>query len=133
MSSTVFPEMRFWLLVVFSIVLPLCIYGVLLKKRASSRTFVLTFGFLLVVIAGIDVYLLQSLAALAKQTPSLADDTIFISEVSLALYLLPAMFGGVGINIISHILVSHLVDAEKQYDKEHVDGKQRDSAPTDLS
>ncbi|MDB6061633.1 MAG: hypothetical protein JWM78_1736 [Verrucomicrobiaceae bacterium] len=115
LSTTVFTEIRFWLLIVFSIVLPFCMYGTLLIKRAISRVTVLLFGFTLVAIAGIDVYLLQSLAALAKRTSSLADDAIFVSEVSLALYLLPAMFGGIGINIVSHILVSHLVDAEKRF------------------
>jgi hypothetical protein len=121
MSATVFTEMKFWLLIVFSLVLPLGIYGVLLAKRAISRYTVLIFGFTLVVIAGLDVYLLQSLAASAKLTPSLADDAVFLSEVSLALYLLPAMFGGIGINVISHILVKHLVEAEKRFQDEHPD------------
>ena len=115
MNTTVFTEMRFWLLVVFSGVLPLAIYWMLLVKRAVSRTTVLLLGLALVVIAGVDVYLLQSLSTLAKLTPSLADDAIFASEVSIALYLLPAMFGGIGINIISHVLVSHLVEAEAQF------------------
>ena len=116
-----FTEVRFWLLIVFSVVLPFSIYGVLLAKRAISRRTVLIFGFTLVVIAGVDVYLLQSLAALAKLTPSLADDMVFLSEISLALYLLPALFGGIGINIISHILVQHLVEAETRFQKEHPD------------
>lgn len=119
MSTTMFTEMRFWLLIAFSVVLPLGIYAVLLAKRAISRFTVLMFGFSLVVIAGVDVYLLQSLAAAARLTPSLADDAVFLSEVSLALYLLPAMFGGVGINIISHVLVNHLDDAEAQFRREH--------------
>ena len=121
MSATVFTEMKFWLLIVFSVVLPLGIYGVLLAKRAISRYTVLFFGFTLVVIAGLDVYLLQSLAASAKLTPSLADDAVFLSELSVALYLLPAMFGGIGINAISHILVKHLVEAEKRFEEEHPD------------
>lgn len=96
MSTTVFTEVRFWLLVVFSGVLPFAIYGMLLVKRAISRSTVLLLGLSLVAIAGVDVYLLQSLATLAKLTASVADDAIFTSEVSIALYLLPAMFGGVG-------------------------------------
>ena len=124
MNTTVFSHLSFWLLVLFSLALPVIVYFVLLKKRASSRAMVLILGFSLVVIAGIDVYLLQSLAAWAKLTPSLTDDSVFISEISLALYLLPAMFGGIGINVVSHVLVNHLVDAEKQYDKEHP-GKHR--------
>jgi hypothetical protein len=118
MNTTVFTEMRFWLLVVFSGVLPFAIYWMLLVKRAVSRTTVLLLGLALVAIAGVDVYLLRSLSTLAKLTPSIADDAIFVSEVSLALYLLPAMFGGIGINIISHVLVSHLVEAEARFNAE---------------
>jgi hypothetical protein len=58
---------------------------------------------------------------MAKLTPSLADDKIFVSEVSIALYLLPAMFGGIGINLLSHVLISHLYSAEKRFKKEHPD------------
>ena len=119
MTATVFAELRFWALVAFSIVIPFGIYGVLLLKRAISRRVVLLFGFGLVAIAGIDVYLLQSLADLAKATPSLADDSIFVSELSVALYLLPAMFAGIGINVVSDALIRHLVDAEKQFDREN--------------
>lgn len=118
MNTTVFTEMRFWLLVIFSGVLPFAIYWILLVKRAVSRTTVLLLGLSLVAIAGVDVYLLQSLAMVAKLTASVADDAIFVSEVSLALYLLPAMFGGIGINIISHVLVSHLVEAETRFKAE---------------
>jgi hypothetical protein len=121
MSTTVFTEMRFWLLVVFSGVLPFAIYWMLLVKRAISRTTVLLLGLSLVAIAGVDVYLLRSLAALAKLTASIADDAVFVSEVSIALYLLPAMFGGIGINVISHVLVSHLVEAETRFKAENRD------------
>jgi hypothetical protein len=102
-------------------VLPFAIYWILLVKRAVSRTTVLLLGFSLVAIAGVDIYLLQSLATLAKLTASVADDAIFASEVSLALYLLPAMFGGIGINIISHVLVSHLVEAGARFKAEKRD------------
>jgi len=122
MTTTVFAELRFWALVAFSIVIPFGIYGVLLLKRAISRRVVLLFGFGLVAIAGIDVYLLQSLADLAKATPSLADDSVFVSELSVALYLLPAMFAGIGINVVSDALIRHLVDAEKQFDRENPRG-----------
>ena len=122
MSTTVFTEVRFWLLVVFSGVLPCAIYWMLLVKRAISRSTVLLLGLSLVAIAGVDVYLLQSLATQAKLTSSLADDAVFVSEVSIALYLLPAMFGGLGINIISHVLVSHLVEAETRSKAENGDG-----------
>lgn len=120
-TSSVFAELRFWLLVGFSVVLPFGIYGVMLAKRAISRTTVLIFGFGLVAISGVDVYLLQSLTALAKHSPSLADDRVFLSEVSLALYLLPVMFGGIGVNMVSAVLLRHLAQAERQFEKEHPD------------
>jgi len=31
------------------------------------------------------------------------------------------MFGGVGINLVSHVLMSHLVEAEKQFENERAD------------
>ncbi len=119
MTTTIFTELRFWLLIVFSLVIPFGIYGVLLVKRAISRHTVLILGFVLVLIAGIDVYLLRSLATLAKHTASLMDDAVFVSEVSIALYLIPALFAGIGINMISHILISHLVKAEQRFKDEH--------------
>jgi glucan phosphoethanolaminetransferase (alkaline phosphatase superfamily) len=125
---TVFSEIEFWLLVVFSAVLPIAIYWALLVKKAISRYTVLAFGFALVVIAGVDVYLLQHLAAAARRTSSLADDAVFLSEISVALYLLPAMFGGIGINVISHVLVRHLSDAEDEYRDKHTTAHNTDVA-----
>ena len=121
MSLSVFVELRFWLLVAFSLVLPAGIYGLLLATRSISRTAVLGFGIALVLIAGVDLYLLQSLATVAKNTPSLADDAVFISELSIALYILPVVFGGIGVNLISHVLLRHLTEAEKRFDREHPD------------
>jgi len=119
MKESVFAELSFWLMVIVSLVLPFTIYGVLMVKRAISRATVLVFGFTLVAIAGFDVYFLQHMATLAKATHSLADDAVFVSEVSFALYLFPLMFGGIGVNVISHVLVSHLVAAERRFAKEH--------------
>jgi len=121
MSTSVFTEAKFWLMVVVSVVLPFGIYGLLLAKRAISRTTVLLLGFSLVAIAGLDVFFLQSLARAARLTPSLVEDGFFGSEVSIAFYLLPAMFGGIGVNVISHILVSHLLEAERRFAEEHPD------------
>lgn len=113
MSNSVFSELRFWVTVVLSLGLPCGIYTWLLVRRTVSRGTVLWLGISLVAIAAFDVYFLSSLANAAKQTPSLADDGVFLSEVSLALYLLPAMFGGIGVNLLSHVLISHLTQAEK--------------------
>ena len=119
MSLSVFVEVRFWLLVIFSLVLPAGIYGVLLASRSISSRAVLVFGLALVLVAGVDVYLLQSLSSLAKTSPSLADDALFLSELSIALYVLPVVFGGIGVNLISHVLLRHLTEAEKRFDREH--------------
>ncbi len=122
MHSSVFTQWAFWLLVAFSLVLPIGIYGALWRKRAISPNTVLFFGCALVVVAGVDVYLLQILATAARRTPSLADDTVFTSELYTALYLLPAMFGGIGVNIMSHVLIRHLFEAENKFKREHRDG-----------
>lgn len=114
---SVFVELRFWLLVVFSVVLPAALPAALMAIRAISRAAVAVLGLALVLVAGVDVYLLQSLAVLAKATQSLADDGVFLSEVSIALYVLPLMLGGIGVNLISHVLVRHLEAAEKRFER----------------
>jgi hypothetical protein len=121
MGETVFVEARFWLLVAFSFVAPVAIYAGLLATRAVARTTVLLLGLALIAIAGLDLYLLRGLIGMAKATSSLADDAIFQSELTLALYLLPALFAGVGINIVSHVLIRHLEEAEARYDSEHAE------------
>jgi hypothetical protein len=120
-SYSVFTETSFWLMVGISVVLPFGIYGVLIAKKAISRTTVLVLGFSLVAIAGVDVFFLQRLANIATITPSLADDVLFVSEVRVALYLLPALFAGLGINVISHVLTTHLTAAEKRFADQQAD------------
>lgn len=121
MQLSVFIELRFWLLLALSVVAPTAIYyGLLLRRAVSSRT-VLAFGLLLTVLAGVDVYLLQSLSHLAANTASVVDDEVFLSEVGVALYVLPVLFGGIGVNLVSHVLVRHLTQAERRFDAEHRD------------
>ena len=79
-SHSVFRELRFWLMVAVSVVLPFCIYTVLIAKRAISRMTVLVLGFSLVAIAGVDVYFLQRLAVSAATTPSLQDNLATLSS-----------------------------------------------------
>lgn len=118
MSATVFVELKFWLLVLFSFVAPVAVYTGLLVKRAVSPHTVLVLGLALVAIAALDLYLLQELAAMAGATSSAVDDAVFLSELSVSLYLLPALFAGVGINLISHVLVRHLNEAERSFENE---------------
>jgi uncharacterized metal-binding protein len=117
MNNSVFVEIEFLLLIFFSLILPIGIYGYMMWKRSISRITVLVFGNLLIAIAVINVFLLQRLAEMAKITTSLMDDQFFRSELSIALYLIPVVFAGIGVNIISHILVSHLAQAEKEFDR----------------
>ena len=112
---SVFMEVRFWLLVVFSVVLPAVLYAALMAIRAISRAAVAVLGLALVLVAGVDVYLLQSLALLARATLSVVDDAVFLSELSIALYVLPLMLGGIGVNLISHVLLRHLEGAERRF------------------
>ena len=121
MNKSIFTEVEFWLLITFSFVLPVWIYWLLLSKRTIAQTTVLLLGVALVGIAGVDVYLLQALKSMVKLSPSLVSDALFVSEVSVALYLLPAMFGGIGINLVSHVLINHLQEAEKRFKIEHPD------------
>ena len=119
MEHSVFVEVEFFLLIIFSLILPAGIYGYMMWKKTISRISVLMFGVMLIAIAGASVYLLQILKIIAKNSPNIFDHQLFVSEISLALYLLPALFAGIGVNIISHLLIKHLEQAEKKFDEEH--------------
>jgi hypothetical protein len=115
MSQSVFVEFEFWLLVMFSVVFPAAIIWVCLTIRKVSRKHVLALGFLLVAIAGVDIYLLQALKRRSQETPSTADDLIFNSEITVGLYVLPALLAGIGVNIASHVIIQHLSDAQRRF------------------
>jgi hypothetical protein len=67
----------------------------------------------------VDVFLLQRLEAMSKLSVSLLDDAVFNSEVTIGFYLLPALFAGIGIDVISHVLIRHLDKAQKTFRREH--------------
>jgi hypothetical protein len=115
MNQSVFVEFEFWLLVAFSVVLPAAIIWMCLTIRKVSRNHVLAVGLLLVAIAGLDIYLLQMLKRRSQETPSTADDVIFNSEITVGLYLLPALLAGIGVNIASHVIIQHLSDAQLRF------------------
>ena len=119
MTANIFIEKEFIGLILFSIVLPILLYWFLWHKRAVSGFSVVLFGIGLIIIAGIDVFFLRLLADIAKNSISRIDDRIFNSELSVALYLLPALYAGTGINLISHILINQLIKAEKNFDKDN--------------
>ncbi len=114
----VFLEEEFLLLLLFSLVLPVAIYAFLFRRASISRYSVIGFAVALIAMAGIDVYLLQTLAELSKQTPSALDDRLFTSAISVAMYVLPAVFAGIGVNLLSHLLIDHLHRAESRHDRE---------------
>jgi hypothetical protein len=127
MNESVFFEIEFILLILFSLILPIGIYAFMMWKRAISRKTVLLLGLVLIVTAGIDVFLLLQLKGFAQSSSSMIDDFFFVSELSVALYLLPALFAGIGINMISHVLIHHLADAERRFDHEHPDRRNRNT------
>ncbi len=119
MYQSVFIKTEFFFLVLFSLILPIAIYAYMMWKQAISRKTVLFLAIVLIVLSGIDILLLQQLKGQAELSPSLIDNALFSSELSLALYLLPALFAGIGVNVMSHLLISHLSQAEKRFDREH--------------
>ena len=120
MQQIVFIRTEFFLLIFFSLILPLAIYAYMMWKRAISRKKVFFLAIMLIVLSGIDILLLQQLKVQADLSTSLIDNALFSSEMSLALYLLPALFAGIGINVLSHLLISHLSQAERQFDRDHL-------------
>lgn len=118
LTDSVFLHLDFYLLLLFSLVGPAAIYVFLYRRRKISRPTVFAFGILLILMAGMDLVLLRRLEHGARISASLFDDRVFVSEVSVALYLLPALFAGVGINLVSHVLIGHLVGAEARFERE---------------
>lgn len=119
---------EFFLLIAVSLVLPLAIYLLLFHRKSISRGAVAGYGTLLIILAGTNVYLLQRLAAQAGSTSSALDDKLFASEISVALYLLPAVFAGIGVNLLSHALISHLSKAEQHYEQRKKRASETDGA-----
>ncbi|KXW55475.1 hypothetical protein FV185_12420 [Ferrovum sp. PN-J185] len=111
-------EWDFILLVLFSIIVPFGIYYFLSVIQSISRTKVVLFSFSLLIISGIDVVLLQRLSHKATHISQSTYSKFFQNELSIALYLLPALFAGIAINLISHVLIEHLNQAEKRFDNE---------------
>jgi len=120
MQNSVFLRLEFFLLVAFSIVVPIAIFTLMLAKRAISRLTVFLFSLALIVLAGINVVLLRQLAHLAKLNAAAIGSNVFFSEISIMLYLLPAVLAGIGVNVISHLLIAHLKHAEEQFDENRV-------------
>lgn len=122
MIVSAFYEIEFAILVAGSLLAPVGIYLFMLLRRSISPRTVLLLALALIVLAGIDLVMLQQLADVARHSVSTADDTLFATELSLALYLLPALFAGIGINLVSHVLIRHLEQAERRFEQRHPPG-----------
>jgi hypothetical protein len=123
MASSVFVHPTFAILVVTGVLLPSAICAYLFSTRSVSRWAVLLLALVLLALSGIDLVLLQWLARLARASASTLDDKVFSAGMSMALYLLPAGFAGIGVNLLSHALLSHLAGAEKRFEDQHADRK----------
>lgn len=120
-TQSTFLEIGFWMVILASILAPASVFGIMLWKRVLSGTTVLLLAIVLILLAGIDVVLLQKLAQWAQLTPSDMDNRIFASEISIALYLMPALLGGVGINLVSNVLIQRISAAQKRFDNRNFD------------
>ncbi|HEX7646148.1 MAG TPA: GGDEF domain-containing protein [Noviherbaspirillum sp.] len=118
MTNSVFFQRDFFLLLVFSVFTPIAGYLYLFKRSSVSRRAVLLLALLLMVMAGADVVLIQSLAAAAKAAAEPIEKKIFSSEISVALYVLPLVSAGLGINLASHSLFRHLSESEENFERE---------------
>ncbi len=116
--TTAIYEIEFFLLIFTSLLLPTGIYATLLVKRSISQWTVLALALVLIGLSGVDLVLLQKLAEKAKLSLSTFDDRLFVTELSIALYLLPAVFAGIGVNLVSHVLIRHLNRAEKRFEQD---------------
>lgn len=116
--TTALYEVDFFLLVTTSLLLPAGIYATLLLKRSISQWSVLVLALVLITLSGIDFVLLQKLAEKAKLSSSAFDDRMFVTELSMALYLLPAVFAGIGVNLVSHVVIRHLNLAESRFERD---------------
>lgn len=114
MADTIFFELEVVALSLFSLVIPAGLYVFMLRRKKVSRANVLSFGFAMVAMAGLDVMLLQRLKELSRSSPSLVDDQVFSSELTIAIYVLPFLLAGIGVNVISHVLITHFDEAAKK-------------------
>ena len=112
MKDIVFERVPFWVLIVSSLFIPVWMCWMMLSRKYTSRRRALTFGVSLLLLSALDLILLPVLYNEAKQSLSTSDDVVFASSYSVALYLLPLISAGLGINLVGHCLRSRLKFAE---------------------
>lgn len=108
MAEAVWLRFEFWALVLSSLALPIIIGVHLLRARDISRWVLLAYAIALLALAGVDILLLKTLAVVARDSLSTVDDAVFRSEYSVALYMLPLIAAGVGVNLLSFVITQHL-------------------------
>jgi hypothetical protein len=109
MNDAAFFRVEFLLLVFSSFILPFALYGYLVFRSRKSPVAVGYFGLILVGLSGLDVGLLRQLRLIAMATPSVLDDRIFASELTVTLYILPVVFAAVGLNLVWHEISQRIV------------------------
>ncbi len=108
MPNSLWIEVEFWALVLCSALFPLAIIVHLIRAVEIRRYVLMGFALALLILACVDFVLLGRVASLAHRTPDLLDDRVFLSEASAALYILPLVCAGVGINLLSFVITQHL-------------------------
>lgn len=129
MNESAFLVLEFYGVLVTTFVLPVLIYIYMLKKRSISRYHVVVYGVVLVSLSALSAFFLSRLREMSLLSVSLTDEKLFASEISIALYIVPAIFAGIGINIISHVLIDHLQSAERRYAEAQIHSRQ-DTIPS---
>ncbi len=115
MHGSVFLEWEFAGLIAAALAMPIALYVYLMRSRNASKALVLVFGVLLIATSAVTVVLLQDLSQMAATSSSTWDDRVFASSLSIALYLVPVLFAGIGVNLVSHVLIAHLDEARQRF------------------
>ena len=113
MNESAFAQIEFYALTMTSVLLPIVIFVGLSRAKKVRRSALCVFGLILLFLAAADVILLERLAVISKLSVSLLDDTIFASELTVGLYMLPLISAGLGVNLLSHLLITHLDEADE--------------------
>ena len=108
LTETLLVRFEFWGLVIAAIALPLIVLMALLKSKTIARARLIGCAAFLILLGALDIGLLRSVMVLARSTPGFVDDAVFLSEYSAALYILPYLSAGVGVNLLTHAITHHL-------------------------
>lgn len=120
MDNPLFLELEFWALLLCSTFLPAVLLIWMTWKRVLSKYIIISIGFFLIFLAGIDAFLLGLLSVEAEATKSILDDKIFHSELSIALYIVPLVLAKIGVSLITHVLCNHIsiLELHPEHDKD---------------